>query len=134
MRSNEVLFLSLQVAIMLPFRQTVAILVVVAVFTSVAAGPRPEEAKKETDNVIPQVRCDSLTARYRLAERRSLCSSQLHEMHEVNLFLLQVNISNKWKFYTWDGTLCACFRLSKTFVFRMNVRSALSHTGCLAQW
>jgi hypothetical protein len=46
---------------MLPFRQTVAILVVVAVFASVAAVPRPEEAKKEADNVIPQVGCDSLT-------------------------------------------------------------------------
>jgi hypothetical protein len=53
--------LNLQVAIMLPFRQTVAILVVVAVFTSVAAVPPPEETKKEADNVIPQVGCDSLT-------------------------------------------------------------------------
>jgi hypothetical protein len=42
--------------IMLPFRLTVAILVAVAVFTSVAGIPRPEEKKKETDNVIPQVR------------------------------------------------------------------------------
>jgi hypothetical protein len=46
---------------MLPFRLTVAILVVVSVLTSVAAVPRPEEAKKEADNIIPQVRCDSLT-------------------------------------------------------------------------
>jgi hypothetical protein len=46
---------------MLPFRQTVAVLVVVAVFTSAAAVPRPEEAKKEADNIIPQVGCDSLT-------------------------------------------------------------------------
>jgi hypothetical protein len=48
---------------MLPFRKTVAILVVVAVFTFVATVPRPEEAKKEADNVIPQVGCDSLTNR-----------------------------------------------------------------------
>ena len=48
-------------ATMLPFRQTVAILVAVAVFASVAAVPRPEEAKKEADNIIPQVGCDSLT-------------------------------------------------------------------------
>ena len=40
---------------MLPFRQTVAILVAVAVFASVVAVPRPEEAKKEVDNIIPQV-------------------------------------------------------------------------------
>jgi len=46
---------TLQVATMLPFRLTMAILVAVAVFTSVAAVPRPEEAKKEADNIIPQV-------------------------------------------------------------------------------
>ena len=46
---------------MLPFRQTVAILVAVAVFASVTAVPRPEETKKEADNIIPQVGCDSLT-------------------------------------------------------------------------
>jgi hypothetical protein len=46
---------------MLPFRQTVAILVVAAVFTSVAAVPPPEEAKKEADNIIPQVGYDSIT-------------------------------------------------------------------------
>ena len=46
---------TLQVATMLPFRQTVAILVAVAVFASVVAVPRPEEAKKEVDNIIPQV-------------------------------------------------------------------------------
>jgi hypothetical protein len=46
---------------MLPFRQTVAILVVAAVFTSVAAVPRPEEEKMEADNIILQVVCDSLT-------------------------------------------------------------------------
>ena len=46
---------------MLPFGQTVAILVAAAVFASVAAVPRPEEAKQEADNIIPQVGCDSLT-------------------------------------------------------------------------
>jgi hypothetical protein len=46
---------------MLPFRQIVAILVVAVVFTSAAAVPRPEEAKKEADNIIPQVGRDSLS-------------------------------------------------------------------------
>jgi len=46
---------------MLPFQQTVAILVAMALFASVAAVPRPEDANKEADNIIPQVGCDSLT-------------------------------------------------------------------------
>jgi hypothetical protein len=47
---------------MLPFTQIVAILVAVTIFTSVAGVPRPEEAKKEADNIIPQVRGYLLTA------------------------------------------------------------------------
>jgi hypothetical protein len=45
---------------MSPLRHTVAILVVVAIFTSAAGVPRPEEAKKEADNIIPQVGGDLL--------------------------------------------------------------------------
>lgn len=46
---------SFHVTTMSQLSQTAAILVVVALFTSVAGSPRPEEAKNEIDNTIPKV-------------------------------------------------------------------------------
>jgi hypothetical protein len=58
--SKSAVLNSLHVTAMSHLRQTAAILVAVAVFTSVAGSPRPEEAKNEIDNTIPKVRIKTL--------------------------------------------------------------------------
>jgi hypothetical protein len=84
---------------MLAFRQTVAILVAVAVFTSVAAVPRPEEAKKEADNIIPQVGYDSITHSHNrllthLADQGLLALSNYTKIIKSMILVPQININN----------------------------------------